>query len=56
MDSSEPCNICGADVRVRRFVDETSLAEPGPRTRLARVCTSRACPSNTGERSLGDTV
>jgi hypothetical protein len=45
----EPCNTCGAQVRlVRRRVDDDVIE--------VRECTNRECPTNTGEASLEDRV
>lgn len=52
----DPCSICGSAARVEQREHPRRLGEATARTTDVRVCTSPECPSNTGNRRLGDAV
>ena len=52
----EPCRICGGSVFLEPKTVESSLGHAGADVVEIRTCSNDQCPSNTGERSLGDIV
>jgi hypothetical protein len=52
-DGEPPCSICGSPVYIRK-VAQPNLATEYPSYMSVRTCTSRRCPSNTGEASLAE--
>lgn len=52
----DPCNICGSTVRIVKRPGPRRIGEVTAPMEDVRVCTNRECPSNTGERAIGETV
>lgn len=58
MAEPDPCQTCGARVRVQRVQvgGSESVAEPRPDRADIRICTNPDCSTNSSERSVGDVV
>ena len=56
MSEPEPCQICGAAVRMGRERAERSIDDAAVTMIPKRICTNPQCPSKTGEMSVADVV
>lgn len=54
--ASDPCSICGGDVRTEKRDGNRRLGEATTPKVDVRVCTNSKCRSNTGNRRLGESV